>query len=157
MIKPAEIVDALVDKLRAIPELVAELGAAENIVPYHSRYPTEVNLFQFIHKQKAGSLVVAHRGTGFSGRSEWQHRIEVYLRSGENVPDDPVRSYSTLMQLMMDGIPSGQPVSLLQGDIHTSNGVATSDLVSVNFDYPIDEEGREYQRCTLSFEERLGI
>jgi len=64
MINPAELVDALVEKLRAIPELVAEMeGDPQRIYAYHDLYPKRVSLPLAIYEMPVPSILVAWQGT----------------------------------------------------------------------------------------------
>jgi len=64
MINPAELVDALVEKLRAIPELVLEMeGDPQRICAYHDLYPKRVSLPLAIYEMPVPSILVAWQGT----------------------------------------------------------------------------------------------
>jgi hypothetical protein len=68
MINPAELVDALVEKLRAIPELVAEMeGDPERIHAYHDLYLKRVSLPLAIYEMPVPSIQRAtdEQGSGY--------------------------------------------------------------------------------------------
>ncbi len=112
MINPGTLVDAIVAKLRAIPELVAELGGeASRIRAYHYRYPQQASLARAIYEMESPSILVVWRGTdpGMVGRSEvWKHRFSLYLRSREVGEAEPVTAgYYRLVELLTNGVPAG--------------------------------------------------
>jgi hypothetical protein len=63
MIDTTLLVDALVDMLRDIPELVAALGAPDRIRAYHDRFPDLVSLPHAIHQMPTPSILVVWQGT----------------------------------------------------------------------------------------------
>jgi hypothetical protein len=64
MLNPGEIVEALVAKLRAIPELVTEMeGDATRICAYHDAYPRKVSLLSAVYEAPHPSILVAWQRT----------------------------------------------------------------------------------------------
>ena len=108
MTNPAETVEALVAKLRAIPELVAEMeGDAARIYAYHDAHPRNVSLLSAVYEAPHPSIVVAWQRTspGQFGRNEvWKHDLILYLRARE-APEAPDSSYCRLFMLMVNGVP----------------------------------------------------
>ena len=78
MVNIAQVVDAIVEKLREIPELVTEMGAnPDRIYAYHDHYPKRTSLPQAIYQMPAPSVMVAWQGTapGNFGENEWPEDI----------------------------------------------------------------------------------
>jgi hypothetical protein len=117
MINPAELVDLFVAKLRAIPELVAEMeGDDQRIYAYHDSYPKRVSLPLAIYEMPVPAVMVAWQGTtpGTFGASEaWKHNISLYLRARETFAADPPSAYYKLFSLIVNGTPNGSGQRLL--------------------------------------------
>ena len=57
MVNIAQVVDAIVEKLREISELVTEMGAnPDRIYAYHDHYPKRTSLAQAIYQMPAPSV-----------------------------------------------------------------------------------------------------
>ncbi|MGQ9686626.1 MAG: hypothetical protein ACUVT2_10030 [Thiobacillaceae bacterium] len=121
MVNPAELVEALVARLRAIPELVAEMdGDAERIYAYHDHYPKRISLSSAVYEAPHPSILVAWQRTspGFFGRHEvWKHDFALYLRARET-SEVPPTAYYRLWELIVNGVPEGDSVRLLNATIH---------------------------------------
>jgi len=112
MTNPGMLVEALVAKLRAIPELVAEMnGEPGRIRAYHYRYPKEASLARALYELEAPALLVVWRGTepGRFGRGEvWQHRFSLFIRSREIFEHEAATAgYYRIGELLVDGVPEG--------------------------------------------------
>ncbi len=153
MINPAELVDALVAKLRAIPELVAEMeGDPERIRAYHDLYPKRVSLPLAIYEMPVPSILVAWQGTtpGSFGSSEaWKHNLSLYLRARETLEDDPPTAYYRLFDLIVNGVPAGSALKMLYTTVHER--CHPMDLPSIQ--RAADEQGTDYFEVTVSFTE----
>ena len=121
MLNPGELVEALVAKLRAIPELVAEMeGDAARIYAYHDAYPRKVSLLSAVYEAPHPSILVAWQRTspGLLGRNEvWKHDFILYLRARE-APEGPDSSYYRLFTLIVNGVPEGDSLRLLNAEVH---------------------------------------
>lgn len=112
MINPGTLVDALVAKLRAIPELVTEMnGDAARIRAYHYRYPKQASLARALYELDSPAVLVAWRGVepGRFGRGEvWQHRFSLFVRSREILDNEPsTAGYYRIIELLSNGVPTG--------------------------------------------------
>ena len=111
MINPGILVEALVARLRAIPELVAEMnGEPRRIRAYHYRYPREASLARALYELDSPALLVVWRGTepGRFGRDAvWQHRFSLFLRSREIFDQEAATAAYQIVELLIDGIPEG--------------------------------------------------
>jgi len=123
MLSAGDILEALIAKLRAIPDLLVEMdGDAARIYPYHDAYPTHVSLRSAVYEAPHPSIVVAWQRTspGQFGRNEvWKHDFILYLRARE-APEGPDSGYYRLFMLMVNGVPDGESLRLLNAEIHPS-------------------------------------
>ncbi len=146
MINPGTLVDTIVEKLRAISELVTEMGSdATRIQPYHYRYPKESSVARALHDVGSPSILVVYRGTDpgrLGGGDVWKHRFSLFIRSGEVADADPATAgYYRLLELITTGVPSsGDGQRMLYTVIHPScypidlpRMVAASDIEGIDF------------------------
>ena len=110
MILPSDLIEALVAKLRDIPDLVGEVGGdEERIFAYHDRYPDRSRLMDAIHQQPIPSVMVAWQGSDQGSRGDfgaWRHHLSLYLRAKEEYGDLP-DGYYRLYRLICEGVPAG--------------------------------------------------
>lgn len=118
MINPAGLIDALVDHLRDIPDLVDEMGGdEENIFAYHDHYPTKVRLERAKNLMLHPGIMVAYEGVepGFSNASEvWQHKLSLTIRAAEESDYESPAAYYRILRLLVKGVPTvgdGQPMN----------------------------------------------
>jgi len=153
MINPAELVEALVQTLRSIPELVVEMdGLPERISAYHDMYPKRVSLSQAIYEMPAPSILVAWQGTtpgSFGAGEAWKHNLALYLRARETYQGDPPTAHYRLFDLIVNGVPSGGTLKMLYATVHPR--CHPMDLPSVQ--RATDEQGTDYFEVTVSFTE----
>jgi hypothetical protein len=97
------ITNAMVDTLKAIPELVALLegGLATNIVGYIDVNPTRNSMSNAVYQMPAGSLLVVWNGTTLeSGEmAAWYHVLQIYVRARRG------DSALAIIDALVDGIP----------------------------------------------------
>lgn len=153
MIDPAELVDNLVNLLRDIPELVAEMeGDATRIFAYHDQYPKRASLAQAIHDMPAPGIMVAWHGTApgsFGGGDVWSHRLSIYLRARETFEGDPPTSYYRLFRLITRGVPLSAGVPMLYATVHPD--CYPMDVPSI--ERQTDAEGLDYFEVSVTFRE----
>jgi hypothetical protein len=153
MINPAELVDALVEKLRAIPELVAEMeGDPERVSAYHDLYPKRVSLPLAIYEMPVPSILVAWQGTApgsFGAGEAWKHNLSLYLRARETFEGGPPTAYYRLFDLIVNGVPAGGALKMLYTTVHAR--CLPMDLPSIQ--RATDEQGTDYFEVTVSFTE----
>jgi hypothetical protein len=145
MIDPSELVGNLVDVLRDIPDLVAELGGAERIFAYHDSFPERSSLVHAIHTMPLPSIMAVWQGTGpgsFGGFDVWKHNVTLFLRANGT-------AYYRLFRLAVKGVPQsfGQPV--FNATIHP--GCNPMDVPMIQ--RQTDAEGLDYFEVPLSFVE----
>lgn len=121
MLNPADILDALVAKLKVITTLVDALGGdATNIVAYHDAWPASSYLQTALIEMKAPGILAVWRDTspGNFGRNEvWKHTFSLIIRPPEAVEDGP--GYGDIFAAIVNGIPTGSGVKLLNDLIHS--------------------------------------
>lgn len=153
MINPADLVDNLVALLRAIPDLVAEMGGDEQrIFAYHDEYPKRASLATAIHDMPAPGTMAAWQGTtpgGFGGVDVWKHQVTLYLRARETFDGDPPTAYYRLFRLIAKGVPSSLGVPLINATVHPSCYPMDLPLIQRQ----TDAEGLDYFEAPLSFTE----
>lgn len=153
MINPAELVDELVAKLRAIPELVVEMnGDPQRIYAYHDSYPKRVSLPLAIYEMPAPAIMVAWQGTvpGTFGVNEaWNHNLTLYLRARETLEGDPPTAYYRLFHLIVNGVPAGGALKMLYTTVH--DRCHPMDTPSIQ--RATDEQGTDYFEVNISFTE----
>lgn len=114
MLAPKTIQNALVDKLRAIPELVALFSSADKISAYIDQWPGKVDVLEAVRSLEEGSLLVVYQecAEGRVGRMEtWKHRLSLYLK--------PMGEMSDAWYWMVNGIPAGgDGLKMLYTQIH---------------------------------------
>jgi hypothetical protein len=151
MINPAELVDALVAKLRAIPELVAEMeGDPQRIYAYHDLYPKRVSLPLAIHQMPAPAVMVAWQGTlpgAFGGMEAWRHQISLYLRARETLEGDGPTAYYRLFDLIVNGVPVGSTLKMLYTTVHPRCQPMDTPSISRQS----DAEGLDYFEVSTGF------
>ena len=153
MINPAELVDNLVALLRAIPDLVAEMGGDEQrLFAYHDQYPKRASLAAAIHDMPAPGLMAAWQGTtpgSFGGVDVWKHQVTLYLRAGETFDGDPLTAYYRLFRLITKGVPSSLGVPLINATVHPSCYPMDLPLIQRQ----TDAEGLDYFEVPMTFTE----
>lgn len=154
LINPAEIVDALVDLLRDIPDLVEAVGDdPERIFAYHDRYPKNVSLDKARYELPSPGIMVAYQGTApgsFGGFEVWRHEISLTLRAAEE-PDkgEPPAGYYQLFRLIVKGIPAGKGVPMNNLTVHPS----CHPMDTPTMRRQTDAAGIDYFEVLLSFTE----
>jgi hypothetical protein len=152
MVKPSDVVDALVAMLQAIPDLVDALnGDSSLIYAYLDTYPQNVDREKAVHDMESPSVMVVYEdfGIGSEGQAATtNHRLTIYARPAADV------SGSDLAYLIVSGVPTGEPTNLItSAEIH-------SDLLPMRMDGRFgpqrDVEGVEYWSASISFNEKWG-
>lgn len=91
MLAPETIQNALVDKLRAIPALVALFGGnAANISAYIDQWPGKIDVLESVRAQEEGTLLVVFQETSagqLNRRETWRHRLSLYLKPSGKMSD----------------------------------------------------------------------
>jgi hypothetical protein len=151
MMLPADVVDLLVAQLRAIPDLVTELGGDPGVISaYVDVYPSATNLPKAVTTMRSPSILVVYDSWGIgSGDSShpFNHRVEIYMRPRDG------GSYSRLSSLLVNGTPDGQPLPMI-------NVQMNPDLLPMAIEgrctRELDSEGVEYWLLSISFNETWG-
>lgn len=90
MLAPETIQNALVSKLRAIPELVALFGDGNQISAYIDQFPGKIDVLEAVRAQEEGSLLVVWQETSpgqINRRETWRHRFSLFLKPRGKVSD----------------------------------------------------------------------
>lgn len=132
MYNPDTLVDAWVDKLSSITDLVNALGGADgNISGYkdgNGGFPQDSNLRRQIIHQPPGTILVVYMGTSTykrqSGAGAWQFRHQFsFIVKAQEQTSDLSASYGTLFALFVNGIPQNEVLPLLHLDIGGCDGM----------------------------------
>jgi hypothetical protein len=133
-----ELTDAMVNALRAVPEVVALLGGdPEAIAGYIDRNPDRNAIGAAIYQMKPGSVLVAWQETFLSeGEMEgWSHRYVIFVRASRG------ESSLDLLVAIVNGVP-------IPGDgqrwryCPLMPGVLPTNVTEIS--RPTDEEGIDY-------------
>lgn len=125
MISSSDIVDAFVTVASTISGFVAIMtplgGSSPNILGYNDEFPADdrnANLNRAINALAPPGCLVAWMGTapGEVNRNEmYKHRLRAHIRIG---PDSGSVSYGDTFKALIDGVPTGSTVKLLNSFIH---------------------------------------
>ncbi len=155
MVNPSEIVEALVAKLRDIPDLVTEVGGdAQRIYAYHDRYPDNVSLDAAKYQMTGPAVMVAWTGTRLGSRGDftaWKHEFSISLRAKKET-NNPPDGYYKLYRLITKGVPvngDGQP--LIYTTVHESCDPLDDGIPPIQ--RQTDAAGVDYFEISLSFTE----
>jgi len=155
MINPAIIVNSLVDLLRHIPDLVAELGGDEQrIYAYHDRYPKNISLEMAKYQMPAPGIMVVLQGTGVGKRGDfnaWKHDFSIFLRAAEDTGEDLPKGYYEIYRLMMKGIPSNGDGQALEYAVVNSSCEPMDDVPPIR--RQTDSAGIDFFEVQMTFTE----
>lgn len=154
MIRVKSLVNAIVDNLRSIPELVACLqGNEEAIFAYHDIYPAKSSVALAVVELQPGQVMVAWNGTtqAAAAMGFWQHNVKIFIRAAEEVEGLNPDGYYELFRLIFDGVPEGQTLTMRQLEqIPECDPMENETIVRST-----DGEGVDYFEVNLSFTEKL--
>ena len=156
MINTGILVEAIVEKLRSIEEVVEEelLGDPSLIRPYHFRYPLEASMQRAIHEMESPQLLVVPQGHDPIGTREAegrQHQFTIFYRCRKLTDADPITAgYYRIEELLTSGLPVlGDGQRMLYTEIHP-----TCYSMDNERNHPgVDVEGGDYWRFDFSLTE----
>lgn len=137
MIDLTAMVNAMATTLSNIPELIAELAAANPVVAYIDTNPIRNSVSKARYQMQPGQVMVAWLETIFQQdeMSAWSHRLEIYVRAMRDHSD------LELIQKIMNGVPSpGDGQCWRRCPI--MNGLLPTNVLNIN--RVTDEEGIDY-------------
>jgi len=119
MLQPTVVLDAILESLRSIPQLVAELGGpavpATQTIYGHYYYSGEENaLAKDLATMRQPSILLgylAYLGGNFDGQTVWKHQIGCYVRS-RNKATDVVTNHSSLSAADLWWMAMNYPISV---------------------------------------------
>ncbi len=155
MVNPAELVDALVDFLRDIPDLVAALGDdPERIFAYHDRFPGNTSLEKARYEALHPTVMAAYMGTAdIGGIDGWSHEVSLSIRAGEELEDGGTpAAYYQLFRLIIKGTPEtkGTPgLAMNHQTVHAS----FYPMERPTYRRQTDQAGVDYFEAVLTFRE----
>lgn len=123
MTNPGILLDAIVAQLRAVPLLVAEMGGdAQRILPYYDEYPKYKDVTRAIALLPAPGILVVYEGTSQGGgrMQPWAHQFRLVVKLGEKQPTDTGAVHYAALYLLVEGIPTANPLNLLNMEINSS-------------------------------------
>lgn len=154
MIRVKRLVNAIVDNLRSIAELVAVLqGKEEAIFAYHDVYPAKSSVALAIVELEPGQIMVAWNGTAPAAAAMgfWQHNVKIFIRAEEEVETLDPDGYYELFRLIFDGVPEGQELTMRQ----LEQIPECDPMENETIDRSTDAEGVDYFEVNLTFTEKL--
>ncbi len=144
MINPNELLDAFVEKLREIPELVAAMqGDPERIYTYKDSYPEQSSLPVAVHEMPSPGIMAVWAvvgPTGFSVGEVWLHQLHLYVRA---------QDYGLVFRLLTKGVPASTGIPLIGSTVH--DNFYPMDPPSI--ERQADIEGLDYCLVTVPFKE----
>ena len=154
MVNPAELVDALVDFLRDIPDLVEALGGdAQRISAYHDRYPKNTSLERARNESLHPSILVAYGGTADTGGIDgWSTELTLLLRAGEELGEATPDGYYQLFRQIIKGVPATKGetgVAMNNQTVHASFHPMERPVLRRQ----TDQTGVDYFEAILTFRE----
>lgn len=126
MINPLDLQNAIVDKLRAIPALIALVGDMGSIQAYDDESQTDGTLDGSELGMMDTAILVGWLGAQLPRMGEtrgWTHQFKIVLKA------DSIMVYYQLAQLIFDGIPDGEYDTFLNCMIHQDcDGIQNAEL-----------------------------
>ena len=112
MTNPTDIVSAVVNKLKAIPGLVALLTSSSQITGHSQSFPAKT-FQEAIYEISPPAVLVAWRGLT-STRMGLSHTILIAMRPGSGV------TAGQMIAAILDGVPTGAPTKFLFDEPHSA-------------------------------------
>lgn len=110
MINPGIAVDAIVNALQNIPDLVAAVGGAANILSYHPGLPDGLFFRQALMNMSPGQILVRYLGTvpGSVHRENriWKHEFGVYQVPPLTAATESNAAHYTFLTALINGVPT---------------------------------------------------
>jgi hypothetical protein len=146
MLNPKDVLDDLVNLLKAMPDLVTAMdGDADKIYAFNSEYPLGVNFQKALYEMKSPGIMVRYRSPGNASVGyKFSHSLSIYLKpqAGD--------TYEDLFNALMNETPTSSPVAFQDSCINED-----LDPMRFTFSEPIpDEEGVEYLEIRIDTDER---
>lgn len=145
MLKPSDLRDDLVARLRSMPDLVQAMdGDPENIFAHVNEYPIGSNFDDALRNLKSPRIMVRYRYPGLpTVGMKWSHTLSLYAHPKAG------HTYEDLLDLILNGIPTGETYGF--ADLCMN---ADTDCMQFEVSEPTrDEEGTEYLQIDISFNE----
>jgi hypothetical protein len=153
VVNPAEIIDSLVELLRKITDLVAEVANDDQrIFAYHDRYPNNVSLEMARYEMPSPSVMVAYQGTapgGFGGIEAWRHEFSISLRAKDEPGYETPDAYYRLFRLIVKGVPVGESQPMENLTVHSS----CNPMDTPTMRRQTDQAGVDFFEISVSFTE----
>ena len=153
MINPQTLVDEMVARLRAIPELQAVFPSQDQIRAYHHDFAQHTQWLRELMRGDPG-LVVRWSGTAPANGRPFVHSFEAAVRVGEySVPENGAQAIYQVWTGFVNGKPNGNGgccdrnwVTPLTNDVLPMNPPAMRPVT--------DAEGQDYWLITYSIQEK---
>jgi hypothetical protein len=124
MVDPSDLIDALVEKLRAIEDLVELVGGdPDRIFAYSDRFPDSVSIDKARYKLPSPGMMIAYEGCGpgSSGTNEaWKHELSVSLRAKDETGSESPAAYYAMFRQFVKGKPAGEDLPMNYLTVHES-------------------------------------
>lgn len=157
MTNPYSLLDALVDKLRDIPALVALVGTKEAIQGHRDAYPGATTT-EAIYALQPPAILIIWDGSGPSsaqGREVWQHSFRAIFRCSAEISGAP-GGYGLLWDQFVNGVPAGGNQPFFRAAVHESCYPIDTPSISRTFllTSPETGQGIEYFESRFSLTEK---
>ncbi len=108
MINPGDAIDAIVDALQHIPDLVTAVGGAQNIAGYHPTFPGAMYFQQDLNELSPGQILVRYLGTTPGSLREnriWKHKFGIYQVPPDTTLAPTSAGHYTFLIDLINGVP----------------------------------------------------
>lgn len=129
MLNPTDLQDRLVELLRAIPELVSEVGDTGSIQAYDDESLIDGDADLTAASMLGKAVLVVWTGAECPRAGEtrgWTHKFTIFLEA----PD--IRAYHRLAQIIIDGVPTPPDgdghASFIESDVPGTDGIQEVEL-----------------------------
>jgi hypothetical protein len=108
MINDGDAMDAIIEALQAIPDLVSLVGGAQNIIGYDPTFPGSMYFIKDLDQLLPGQILVRWLATDPGNKGEnryWKHTFGIYMKPPDTT-QAPTRAARYMFQILLTkGVP----------------------------------------------------
>src|SRR5262252_8918010 len=159
MLDPDLVMNSVLDSFRSIPQLVTEVGGAQNITGHYYYSGEENSLMKTLGQMRAPTILLAYLamlGGNFDGQTMWKHQINLYVRP-RNKASDALNGRNSASAPHLYWMALNLPITVPR----PADSIRYIDLVDENLMlmetpsllHQVDELGQDFFYSTLTFVE----